>query len=230
MRQGDSGQALNSISYFTIWFQATKKHNYALETLRLMACVKEIWSEDFVKFWLENCLVNLSGKKEAFMAVDMLNEYVVREVKTMMSDNVSPENDLFLREKLSLIVMLFRDIRKTMAEQAQSTTNDFHSTKVNPWIVVKRAVVLLLNDQAWVHKAGRGLHEESVASDLFIDGLAALCTGKRVAKLKVKIMEERQMEGVEEDEDTDDTDEEEDEEDEDSDDSDAEEAEGAGAE
>jgi hypothetical protein len=36
--------------------------------------------------------VNLPGKKDAFMA----DEYVVREVKAMMSDNVCPENDLFL--------------------------------------------------------------------------------------------------------------------------------------
>jgi hypothetical protein len=49
MKTGDVGRVLASLSYFTIWFQATKQYNYARETpVHLTACLKRIWSVDLV--------------------------------------------------------------------------------------------------------------------------------------------------------------------------------------
>src|SRR5436305_13511308 len=77
MRQGDPGRALISLSYFTIWFQASKQSNYARETLHLTACLKRIWSPKLVEFYKRNMLLNLSGKAEGWMACDQVNKYVV---------------------------------------------------------------------------------------------------------------------------------------------------------
>jgi hypothetical protein len=108
IRRGDSGRALASVSFFTMWFQDTKKTNYALETLRLQACLKRVWSPEFSRFYMENCLINLSGKSRGFMACDMVNEYVVREVKDLMNPNANSVSDQRLREKISLLVMHLR--------------------------------------------------------------------------------------------------------------------------
>jgi hypothetical protein len=42
MRRGDSGMVLQCLSYFTVWFQATNRYNYANETIHLTACIKRL--------------------------------------------------------------------------------------------------------------------------------------------------------------------------------------------
>jgi hypothetical protein len=79
-KDGDSGRATNSLAFITQWFQGTEQYNYANETMHLTACLRLLWSERLRKFWMENCLVNISGRRGNFVPLDMLNEYVVREV------------------------------------------------------------------------------------------------------------------------------------------------------
>ena len=42
---------------------------------------------------MKNAVVNLSGKKNGFIALDMLNEYIVRKVNALISDNLTPSMD-----------------------------------------------------------------------------------------------------------------------------------------
>ena len=42
---------------------------------------------------MKNAVVNLSDKKNDFIALDMLNEYIMWEVKALISDNLTPSTD-----------------------------------------------------------------------------------------------------------------------------------------
>ena len=191
MCQGDIGRVENSLTYFAIWFQATEKHNYASETLRLIASIKKIWSPEFRKFWEENSLVNLSGKKEGFIACDMLNEYVVREVKSMMPPNLTPTGDEFLRETLSPVIMIFKNLRKRVSEQLGVYNQDFHSSTVNPWKDIEVIVNQLLKERvAWMD-VDRVKENYTQVADLFTNGMLELSKGEGIEKLKAKIMDER---------------------------------------
>ena len=193
MRLGDIGRVENSLIYFTAWFQGSGKHNYGSETLRLVACLKRMWSDGLRTFWRENALVNLSGKREGFIACDMLNEYVVREIKEMMQPNSTPTGDLFLRTKLSLVVMTFKNLRKRMSELLQIDTMDFHSSKVNPWKDVEVIVnKILAGDIAskWVDREGESC---TVVADLFTRGMNELSLGQGIEKLKANILDERSL-------------------------------------
>jgi hypothetical protein len=190
MRQGDSGRVVNSLIYFTAWFQGSGKFNYASETLRLVACLRKLWSDDLVEFWLDNCLINISGKREAFLACDMLNEYVVREVKAMMQPNVTPASDEYLRRNLSLLVMYFRELRRCFSDQLESNDKDFHSSKVNPWKDIEVIVNRMLKDGICTHTEGREARDAE-ARDLFMEGLKELGVGNGVANLRSSILAER---------------------------------------
>ena len=193
MRLGDIGRVENSLIYFTAWFQGSGKHNYGSETLRLVACLKRMWSDGLRTFWRENALVNLSGKREGFIACDMLNEYVVREIKEMMQPNSTPTGDLFLRTKLSLVVMTFKNLRKRMSELLQIDTMDFHSSKVNPWKDVEVIVnKILAGDIAskWVDREGESC---TVVADLFTRGMNELSLGQGIEELKANILDERSL-------------------------------------
>jgi hypothetical protein len=80
-RQGDSGRVVAVLKYYCVWFQGSKQHNYAKETLHLLACLKYYWSDEYKRFWMNTCLVNMSGKREGFLACDAVCEHCVREVK-----------------------------------------------------------------------------------------------------------------------------------------------------
>ena len=51
---------------------------------------------------METCLITTSGKENSFVALDEFNEYIVREVKEMIANNVTNATDSHLRNTLSL--------------------------------------------------------------------------------------------------------------------------------
>jgi len=137
MRNGDSGMVIHCLSYFTVWFQATKKYNYAFETLHLTACIKQIWSPEMRQYWMQNCLVNPSGNRQGWMACDYLGEYVVREVKAMMHHNVNEANSKFLRLVLSPLILSFRNMRKLMARECDVPFQSQHSSNADTRFDIK---------------------------------------------------------------------------------------------
>lgn len=193
MRQGDSGRIINALSYFTVWFQGTAARNYAEETLRLTACLRKLWSPQLRKFWMENgCVVNISGKREGFVALDMLNEYVVREVKSLISTVVTSQTDEHLRNVLSLLVMVFWDIRRKISEETEMYVFDYHSSKVNS-LVESRKVADYILRSTLVVTGGEAQATQSdgafEANDCFMSGVHRLSKTQCIAKLKRTLQE-----------------------------------------
>jgi len=185
IRQGDTGPVRCCLKFITVWFQASDKRNYRAETLRLIACLEKIWSPELQHFWMDNCVVNLSGKKNGFMPLDMLNEYIVREVKRMMHPHVTPETDEWLREVVSVLIMIFWDVRRKIAEETDSEIFDYHSSKVSPWKDISRVTDKVLRDQLCTHNVDRlpaGM--KYTTKDMFVDGLVALANTKNIEALK----------------------------------------------
>ncbi len=60
---------------------------------------------------METCLVTTSGKENSFMALDEFNEYIVREVKEMIANNVTFITDSHLWNTLLLLIILMWDAR-----------------------------------------------------------------------------------------------------------------------
>ena len=68
--EGDSGRIMNQIQFLTLMFQASGLNNYALETLELSANFRYEWNLGVKTLYLNNCLVNMSGKVGSWMEVD----------------------------------------------------------------------------------------------------------------------------------------------------------------
>ena len=135
--------------------------------------------------------MNLSGQRDGFIACDMLNEYVVREVKAMMAPNITPAGDEFLRCKLSLLLMTFKDLRKRMSESLQINNMDFHSSKVNPWKDIKLIVNQVLKGNIASMSVDRSTHNHIEVADLFTNGMVEISKGVGIEKLKARILDER---------------------------------------
>lgn len=183
-QRGDTGRMLNSLIYFTVWFQATKNYNYAKATLRLFANLRgKVWSERLRTFYMNTIVVNLTGKKLGFQALDEINEYLVREVKDMISDNITTATDEHLRNTLSLLIMILWEVRKKMAEQVEVRIDDYHSSKSNPWPDVIQVARTILSDRLCDHSPARHTNE-GCAQDLYDEGTQKLATITPIEKLK----------------------------------------------
>jgi hypothetical protein len=181
MRHGDSGLVRISLKLFTIWFQATRKHNYAQETIHLTACLERIWSPEMREFWMDNCLINPSGKPTGFQACDFFGEWVVREIKSMMPHNYDPKNARYLQETLAYLITTFRSVRNKIMKETGAQTYGQHSHTVTSAVDISIIAERLLNEHVNSFRAGRTGATESEVQDLFSQGLASLGNGARIA-------------------------------------------------
>jgi hypothetical protein len=188
MRHGDSGLVRISLKIFTIWFQATRKHNYAQETIHLTACLERVWSLEMREFWMDNCLINPSGNPTGFQACDFFGEWVVREIKSMMPHNYDPKNALFLQESLAYLITTFRNIRTKIIQETGAQSYGQHSHTVTSAVDTSIIAERLLNEHVNSFRAGRTGEIESEVHDLFSKGLASLGTGARIGEY-VRMME-----------------------------------------
>jgi hypothetical protein len=187
MRIRDTGLMINGMKFISVWFQASKNHKYAAECLKLTACLNGVYSKQLAKFWMENALANLSGKREGFMALDAWNEHIVKEVKGMIPDNLTSVTSAHARNICSLLIMNFRDIRQRVSEELDANIFDHHSSRVSPWRDSAAVANRLLSDKIAEREVAAEARSEVLVSserNLYSNGLAALANGEGIWKLK----------------------------------------------
>jgi hypothetical protein len=198
MRQGDSGRVLLSLIFLTIWFQSSGQFNYANETIHLTACFKLIWSDRLKDFWMRNCLINLSGRRDAFMACDLVCEHVVREVKNMMHHNVNEATMRWLREILSPQIMMFY-LTKARMNQETDYYEGHHSSVGKTCNEVRAIVNVLLSEGLCDERVGRENNQKaSKTRDLHADGFRELSQLTRINEYIKRVDRSLMKIGVEE--------------------------------
>jgi len=157
--------------------------------------LKACWSADFRQFFLENSLVNLSGKKNGWVPCDAVNEHVVREAKAMRVSNSNPATDDHWRNVVSLQTMLLPDVKAKMAEECGSFLFDYHSSAVEGMTDAIAIATILLRDGVCTQREQRdvsGEHgKQGMVADLFVRGQVALATTRRITELKKRIVSRR---------------------------------------
>jgi hypothetical protein len=190
IRCGDPGRYLASLSYFTIWFQGSRQSNYANETIHLTAMLNKCWSPRVREFYLENSLINLSGRSDGWLPCDAVNERVVREAKAMRVNNSNPATDDHWRNTIGVQTMLLPDVKKKMAEECGASISDYHSTPVEKMTDVSAIAAILLKDEVCTQQLKRKVSggKQNQMTDLFVQGQRALATTKKIADFKRRIL------------------------------------------
>lgn len=63
MRDGDSGVVTYMLDVWTLFFHGTNNNKYAAEFLEEAINRRLVWKDLYKEVWLNNCLVNLTGRK-----------------------------------------------------------------------------------------------------------------------------------------------------------------------
>ena len=185
MRKGDSGLMMHVFSILTVYFQGSTSHQYAMECLRLTADLREIWSPRLRRYFLENCLVNLTGKPNAFLALDALNEHILREAKSTLVGNQTKASIEYTQSVKAPLTMLLSEIKRIVCGETETYGFDVHSTSVSAWADIDTVANKLLSrrhTKAIPSRSSR-VCEPSV-NDLYAVGFAELGSTEKITKLK----------------------------------------------
>ena len=199
MSQGDSGRVMTCLKYITIWLQGTEQTLYAAEMLHLTACMKHCWSEAKKSFYLNNCMVSLSGKKEGFVATDALCEHLIGEIKSMVPSNVTETTLQYLFDVVSRQIFYLKDIRAKVASETQAPTPHKHHKSVNQYTDLKTVCNELLRARIGEHVDGRG-PKETARADLHHQGQTVFGYGNTIERYKnaAKVKRGLPIDGLEE--------------------------------
>lgn len=188
LKTGDAGWIVHCIKYFTIWLHndGVVFKNYRNSSLHLMASLTHILSPDFKAFWMDHCLVNISGSPTGFMPCDLLNEYIVREMKARRSNNFNPTNDNFHRNVYGPQVMVSKAVRDHMYEAVGAVQQYQHSSTVSSQIDVETVTRSLLRERVFHQIPERKTYNTyndvpiKQSIDLFGRGLVAISHGEHI--------------------------------------------------
>ncbi|KAH9162987.1 hypothetical protein EDB89DRAFT_2116515 [Lactarius sanguifluus] len=76
IKSGDSSHVLLVLKLWALSFQGSGHSKYAYEVLHLLHNVTHVWPEPVVRIVLNNWLVNLTGKANSFVELDLMQEHL----------------------------------------------------------------------------------------------------------------------------------------------------------
>jgi hypothetical protein len=132
---------------------------------------------------MNNCLVNLSGKAGGFLALDALNEHIVREVKGFLTGNQTKSTIDHVRLVKSPLIMILSEIRKVVNGETDSWCFDFHSTSANAWPDVEAVANRLWLEGHTKTDREREKNRGEPVEDLFVRGCESLAMTSGISAL-----------------------------------------------
>jgi hypothetical protein len=187
MRHGDSGRIKNCLTFFMLWFQGSKFTNYAAELLHLVACLNHLWSVKMREHWYRNVLVNFSGSGKGFVAMDLLGELIVREIKAWRTATITGASGEYLRNVMSPQVLLCSRVRDSISCELGATRYYKHSSSVSAWFDVRKVADSLLKDRIFTLTPERTTSPRSAAKpsevpDLYRVGITRIWSGTTITR------------------------------------------------
>jgi hypothetical protein len=203
MRHGDSGRVKNCLTFFMLWFQGSKFSNYARELIHLVASLNHIWSRDMCLHWYQTVLINFSGSEEGFRPVDLVGEFVVREIKSWQTGTtVTGAGGEYLRNVMAPQVLLCSQIRDLISREIGATEYYKHSSAVSAWFDVRKVADSLLADRVLSFLPGRSIPPRSTVPsdvcDLYLRGVGQIWAGEVIDRYLGKRQAESLEDGLKE--------------------------------
>jgi hypothetical protein len=183
IRSGDSGRIERSSDIVCVMFQGLSKlKNYRQLSLDFKAARVKEWTEEMRELWLLNCVVNLSGKKGKFLAIDEFNEWIVRAVKDLYNPSGTFQSTKFSCEVISPNVIPLHHASRNVLDSSGAPTYGSKHARVDDKRDVKAIVSQLLDENVFKYSPGREtMTNENLraipSTDLYSAGAEALYNG-----------------------------------------------------
>lgn len=124
-------------------------------------------------------MINPSGRPGKFYADDRFGETIIKLNKEKIRPSANAKSDEFLREVVAPNVLTLWKSKEVMAQATGATSHGSHHSVVDSFKDVSFIVKLLLIEDVFLEKPGRGSGDngESLSLDLFTIGCSTLASG-----------------------------------------------------
>ncbi|RPA71413.1 hypothetical protein BJ508DRAFT_336047 [Ascobolus immersus RN42] len=187
---GDTGRIEKVLRYWTVMYQGTKLANYPKEMIHLVACLLKIWGADLRAMWLDNCLVNMVGRKGANLPLDLFCEYVLRELKKRKNPTSNLYSGYYWSRTIARQIMVMLASRQGMYRATNASVGNQRTVGMNSKsqsLMVCRSVLEEKGMRPAQNRYGRYLLRTKtgdkqttipIVLDLYGSGCRAIATGR----------------------------------------------------
>ncbi|EIM86401.1 uncharacterized protein STEHIDRAFT_57738, partial [Stereum hirsutum FP-91666 SS1] len=176
IKSGDSGRVIMVLKLWTYSFRGNNRSKYAHEMLHLIHNLINVWPAKFRDIIIKNWLLNPTGKDNAFVEVDLVQEHLNFWIKVIYK----ADGDSHSWDWLAMVaptVDVLRRLATSIHEEIGSRQGSKHSS---PEISkdIKRLMMSIDDLDVYRYKEGRVLDaDEKPVADAMSVGLAALSHG-----------------------------------------------------
>jgi hypothetical protein len=188
LRSGDTGRLEHSSDILCVMFQGLSKlKNYRALSLDFKACRVKEWTDEMRELWLLNSVVNLSGGKRKYLAIDEFNEWIVRSVKDLYNASGTIQSTKFTCEVISPNVIPLHHARHNVLRTSGAPTYGYKHTKPDDKRDIKAIVAQLLEEKVFRYTPGRDQSTDenlraTPSRDLYCGGVDAIHKGDVLEK------------------------------------------------
>jgi hypothetical protein len=157
LRSGDTGRLEHSSEILCVMFQGLSKlKNYRALSLDFEACRVKEWTDEMRALWLLNSVVNLSGGKRKYLAIDEFNEWIVRSVKNLYNASGTIQSTKFTCEIISPNVIPLHHTRHNVLRTSGAPTYGYKHTKPDDMRDIRAIVSQLIEEKVCLLHSRKG--------------------------------------------------------------------------
>ena len=155
IRQGDTGVVEGMLDILTLFFHGTNNTKYAAEFLLQNINRKVLWTPFYREVWLNNCLVNISGRPGCWMSLDEVCEITVDQLKNDYNPRGSWQSRQYHLNVVSPNIHLLRIIKERVMSSACASTGGLKKGIVSIKKDVSVLCKVLVEDGIFIPTPGR---------------------------------------------------------------------------
>lgn len=131
IRMGDSGVVEGMLDILTLFFHGTNNSRYAGEFLLQNINRKALWTPFYHQIWLDNCLVNISGRPNCWLSLDEVCEITVDQLKNDYNPRGSWQSCDYHLNVVSPNIHLLRIIKEQVMRSSWVSTGGLRKGAVS---------------------------------------------------------------------------------------------------
>lgn len=155
IRGGDTGVIEGMLDILTLFFHGTNNSKYAAEFLLQNINRKVLWTPFYREVWLDNCVVNITGRPGCWMSLDEVCEITVDQLKNDYNPRGSWQSRHYHLNVVSPNIHLLRVIKERVMRSACASTGGLKKGIVSISKDVSVLCKILIEDGVFIQTPGR---------------------------------------------------------------------------
>jgi hypothetical protein len=148
LRAGDTGRLEKAMDMKCVMFQGIPKFkNYRIAMFDAKARRAKEWTPEMRELFLMNCVVNISGREDKFLAIDEFNEWLIKGIKFIWNPSANFRSEHHTREVVSPNIMSLRKSIAAVMKTITASTGGMRRTRADDRADIRKLLRSFLEEE-----------------------------------------------------------------------------------